>query len=45
LNFHFHKHLLQKGGADRVKYAISFLDTWHNHTDARLLYGVRCPES
>jgi len=33
-NFDSHKHLFPKGGPDRVKYAISFLDTWNNHTDA-----------
>jgi hypothetical protein len=33
-NFDSHKHLFPKGGPDRVKYVISFLDTWNNHTDA-----------
>jgi len=33
-NFDSHKHLFPKGGPDLVKYAISFLDTWNNHTDA-----------
>jgi hypothetical protein len=33
-NFNSHKHLFPKGGPERVKYAISFLDTWNNHTDA-----------
>jgi hypothetical protein len=33
-NFDSHKHLFPNGGPDRVKYAISFLNTWNNHTDA-----------
>jgi len=33
-NFDSDKHLFLRGGPDRVKYAISFLDTWNYHTDA-----------
>jgi chemotaxis protein histidine kinase CheA len=33
-NFDSHKHLFPKGGPNRIKYAISFLETWNNHTDA-----------
>jgi hypothetical protein len=32
-NFASHKHLFSRGNPNQVKYAVSFLDTWSNHTD------------
>ena len=32
-NFAWHNHLFPRGDPDKVKYAVSFLDTWDNHPD------------
>jgi len=32
-NFASHKHLFPRGDPDQVKYAVSFLNTWNNHSD------------
>jgi hypothetical protein len=32
-NFATYQHLFPSGDRDQVKYAVSFLDTWNNHSD------------
>jgi len=36
LNWNFYRHLFRRGGSNRVKYPISFLDAWCNHSNLAL---------